>query len=64
MSKEITDIAKARAKKRLKKGWTMEEIIQAAKRDAKIYKELAQYEPDDLVSGDMNKILRGEDDDD
>ena len=64
MSKKIADIAKARAKRRLKKGWTMEEIMQAAKRDAEIYKKLAQYEPDDLVSGDMDKILRGEDDDD
>ena len=64
MSKKIADIAKARAKRRLKKGWTMEEIIQAAKRDAEIYRKLAKYEPRDLVSGDMNRFMRGEDDDD
>ena len=65
MSKKIADIAKARAKKRLKKGgWTMKEIKEAAKRDREIYKKLAQDEPDDLVSGDMNKIDREEDDDD
>lgn len=65
MPKKIADIAKARAKKRRKKGgWTMEEIMQAAKRESEIYRKLAKYEPRDLVSGDMNKFMPGEDDDD
>lgn len=65
MSKKIADINKARAKKKRKKsGSTMEEIKRNAEKEFEIYKKVSEDEPDDLVSGDMNKIIRGEDDDD
>lgn len=63
MSKNITDIKKARRKKRDKTGWTTDEIKEKAKKELDEFKRLANEEPDDLVSGDMDKIIRGEDSD-
>lgn len=66
MSKKVSDIKKARRKKRDKTGWTMEEIKENAKKELEKFKNTSasEEEPDDLVSGDMDKIIRGEDGDD
>jgi hypothetical protein len=64
MCENISDIHKARRKKRDKTGWTMEEIKENAKKELEEFKDISEDEPDDLVSGDMDKIIRGEDDDD
>jgi hypothetical protein len=64
MCENISDINKARRKKRDKTGWTMEEIKENAKKELEEFKDISEDEPDDLVSGDMDKIIRGEDDDD
>ena len=64
MSKKVSDIKKARRKKRDKTGWTMEEIKENAKKELEKFKNTSEEEPDDLVSGDMDKINRGEDGDD
>ena len=42
----------------------MEEIKKNAKKELEKFKNLSEEEPDDLVSGDMDKIIRGENDDD
>jgi hypothetical protein len=64
MQKKISNINSARRKKRDKKGWSMDEIKKQAKKELEEFKGLSKEEPDDLVSGDMDKIIRGEDDDD
>jgi len=64
MSKGILDIKKARRKKRDKTGWTMEEIKQNAEKELDEFKEISKEEPDNLVSGDMDKIISGDDKDD
>jgi len=62
MSSNISDINKARHNKRDKTGWTMEEIRENAKKELEEFKNVSQEEPDNLVSGDMDKIIRGEND--
>jgi len=57
------DIDKARRKKRDRSGWTLEEIKKNAEKELKNFKEISKNEPSDLSSGDMDKIIRGEDDD-
>ena len=64
MPKNISDINKARRKKRDKTGWTMEEIKENAEKELEDFKNISKDEPDDLMSGDMDKIIRGENDDD
>lgn len=65
MSNKIVGIQKARAKKKGKKsGCTMEEIKKNAEKELEAFKKVSKDEPDDLVSGDMDKIIRGEDNDD
>lgn len=64
MSKNISDIKKARRNKRAKSGRRIEEIKENAAKELDEFKEISSEEPDDLVSGDMDKIIRGEDDDD
>lgn len=64
MCKNTSDINEARRKKRDKTGWTIEEIKENAKKELEEFKEISEDEPDDLVSGDMDKIIRGENDDD
>lgn len=64
MSKNISDIKKARRKKRDKTGWTMEEIKENAEKELDEFKDISKEEPDDLVSGDMDKIISGDDKDD
>ncbi len=61
--KKVSDINKARQKKREKSGWTMEEIKKNAEKELEEFKKISKNEPADLVSGDMDKIIRGEDDD-
>jgi hypothetical protein len=63
MQKKISNINSARRKKRDKKGWSMDEIKKQAKKELEEFKGVSKEEPDDLVSGDMDKIIRGEDDD-
>jgi hypothetical protein len=63
--KKVVDIQVARRQKRDKTGWTIDEIRQSAARHAAENRRHGQHEPPNLASGgDMNKILRGEDDHD
>lgn len=64
MTKHVSDINKARQKKREKAGWTTKEIKEKARKELEEFKKVSKDEPDHLVSGDMGKIIRGEDDDD
>lgn len=64
MTKKISDIKNARRKKRNKTGWTIEEIKKNAEKELDECKDILSEEPDDLVSGDMDKIISGEDKDD
>lgn len=57
------DLDKARRKRRDRDGWTLEEIKKKAEDELKRYKEVVENEPSGLVSGDMDKIIRGEDKD-
>ena len=59
----ITDLKEAQKQKRKKKGWTQEEIEQKAAEELLEYEKLAEGEPEDLASGDMEKITEGKDDD-
>jgi len=64
MTKKVTDLKKARQKKRDKTGWTLEEIKKRAAEERAAYKKLAEEEPDALASGgDMSKILEESDND-
>jgi hypothetical protein len=63
MTEDRNDIEKARRKKRDRSGWTLEEIRKNAEKELKTFQEIAKDEPSDLRSGDMDKIIRGEDDD-
>lgn len=63
MSNKVEDINRARQKNRDKNGWTEDEIKKNAEKELEEFKKIAEDEPDDLVSGDMDKIIRGEDDD-
>lgn len=63
MTDNRNDIDKARRKKRDKSGWTLEEIKKNAENELKKFQEISKDEPSDLCSGDMDKIIRGEDDD-
>lgn len=58
----ITDLKKAQKKKREKTGWTPEEIEKIASKEMKEYKKKTDNEPDQLASGDMQKIIDGDDD--
>lgn len=42
----------------------MEEIKENAEKELEEFKDISEDEPVDLVSGDMDKIIRGENDDD
>jgi len=63
MSKKISNLNEARRKKRAKTGQTMREMIELELNRAERYKHVSKDEPTNLVSGDMDKFLRGEDDD-
>lgn len=41
----------------------MEEIKKNAEKELEEFRKISKNEPADLVSGDMDKIIRGEDDD-
>lgn len=64
MADDRNDIDKARRKRRDRSGWTMDEIKKNAEKELKKFQEISEDEPSDLRSGDMDKIIRGEDDDD
>lgn len=64
MSSKVIDLKERQQEKRQEKGWTMEEIKENASRELKEFKELSESEPEDLVSGDMQKIIKDEDEDD
>jgi len=63
MANNIADLNKVRQNKRQKTGWTLDEIKKNAENELEEFKKLSENEPDDLVSGDMDKIIKGEDDD-
>jgi len=58
----IIDLNQSRKKKRDKTGWTIEEITKKAKDEAAEFRSNSAAEPKDLVSGDMDEIIKGEDD--
>lgn len=62
MADDCTEIDKARRKKRDRSGWTIEDIKRNAKKEMEIFQEISKDEPSDLMSGDMDKIIHGEDD--
>ena len=64
MPHKITDINKVKQEKRKKSGWTMEEIKKNAEKELEEFNKISKDEPDNLVSGDMDKIIRGDKDDD
>lgn len=64
MCNNPSDINEARKKKRDRTGWTLKEIKKKAEEELREYKENTDSEPSDLASGDMDKIIRGEDDED
>ena len=64
MSEKIPNISDARRKKRDKSGWTKKEIKERAKKELQELRKHSKDEPVDIVSGDMDKLIRGEEDDD
>ena len=64
MSKKTSDINDARRQKHAKTGSTMKEIMESEARRLRKNKHLSKNEPSNLVSGDMDKFLRGGEDDD
>lgn len=62
MAENRNDVEEARRKKRDRSGWTLEEIKKNAEKELKKFKEISKDEPSDVRSGDMDKIIRGEDD--
>jgi len=62
MSDKVTDLEKARKEKRQKTGWTLEEIKENAARELRNLKKQIKDEPENLASGDMQKIIDGEED--
>lgn len=64
MSKKIPNISDARRKKRDKTGWTKKEIKEHARKELKELRKHSKDEPANFVSGDMDKLIRGEEDDD
>ena len=64
MSKNISDIKNARRRKRDKTGWSIEEVKESAKKELDEFKDILNEEPGDLASGDMDKIISGDEKDD
>ncbi len=62
MVNNIIDLNQSKKNKREKEGWSIEEIKQKAKDEAAEFSKNTAVEPKDLASGDMNKIIKGEDD--
>lgn len=64
MAKKVSDLSKRRREKRQKTGWSDAEIKAALVRERETYKKqrLSEREPDNLVSGDMQKINEESDD--
>ena len=62
MTNNIIDLNQSKKNKREKHGWSLEEIKQKAKDEAAEFSKNATPEPKDLVSGDMDKIIKGQDD--
>ena len=60
MNDKITDLKKARQNKRQKTGWTMEEIKERAAAEFEKNKKTSSEipEPENLVSGDMDGLLK------
>ena len=63
MSNKIIDLDKSRQEKRLVKGWSLDEIKKNAEKELRSFKKGSlPEEPKDLASGDMKKIIEGDDD--
>lgn len=64
MPDNVTNLKKARHRKRQKTGWTIEEIERRAAEERAAYKELGDAEPDALASGgNMDEIPEEPEDD-
>jgi hypothetical protein len=61
MTKKISQIDDARRKKREKYGLKKKDVKERGDKFLEKYKHLDKEEPANLVSGDMDKIIRGED---
>jgi hypothetical protein len=64
ITKKISHLDDVRRKKREKTGLTKKEVKERGKKFLENNKHLDKKEPANLVSGDMDKIIRGEDDGD
>ena len=62
MVNNIIDLNQSKKNKREKDGWSIEEIKQKAKDEAAEFRKNTATEPKDLASGDMDRIIKGEDD--
>lgn len=64
MKDRIDDITKAKQSRRQKKGWTLGEIKEQATKDFNKNKKISEktLSPDNFYSGDMEKFLKSEDD--
>jgi len=63
MTEDRNDIEKARRRNRDRSGWTLEEIKNNAEKALKKFLDVSKDELSDLRSGDMDKIICGEVDD-
>lgn len=61
MPNKIIDLDKSRQEKRQDKGWSLDEIKKNAKKELESFKNRTVPEPKDLASGDMEKIIEGDD---
>jgi hypothetical protein len=62
MASNVIDLNQSKKSKREQHGWSLEEIKQRAKEEAAEYGKNTTPEPKNLVSGDMDKIIKGQDD--
>lgn len=62
MANKQDEFSQAKSDLRERNGWTLEEIKANARREYKLFKNIAKEEPKELVSGDMDSIINGEND--
>ncbi len=60
---KISDLKEAKKLKRKKSGWSADEIEELAVKEMQEYAKSAEKEPEQLVSGDMQSIIDGDDND-
>lgn len=64
MTNNIIELTQSKKGKRDKNGWSIEEIKKKAREEAAEFRENTIPEPKNLISGDMDNIIKGEDKDD